>query len=224
MSACADISFEDTLRTFSSIVNNNPSRRLHTYEEIEEILERAIDKVKKFYTEFAHTTKTLEQYVNVHMSKVYIRLYKPTGNWYVGHTDQEFADYRHEQDLSHSATNNSSKLLRFYNDVLRKDDAREDNVVVYTIEELKDTKSAKILEKKLIHHFTNPNVENNVLPIELCLNTDWVYAEQQSTSESRRLRDEQRRDVIRRLVSQVPDHLRKTKANRKPMRPRIIVL
>lgn len=223
MSACVDTSFEDTLRTFSSIVNNNPSRRLHTYEEIEEILERAIHKVEKFYTEFAHTSQTLEQYVNVHMSKVYIRLYKPTGNWYIGYTDQEFADYRHEQDLSQSASDNSSKLLRFYNDVLRKDNARKDNVVVYTIEELKDTKSAKILEKKLIRHFTTPNLKN-ALPIELCLNTDGVYAEQQSITESRRLRDEQRRNIIRRLVSQVPEHLRKTRAKGEPMRPRIIVL
>jgi hypothetical protein len=202
----SDSDFEDTLRTFLTIVNDHPSPRLHTYKEIEEIFERSIDKVKKFYTKFVHTTKTLEQYVNVHMSKVYIRLYKPTGNWYIGFTDQEYADNRHDQDLSMSKTRPSTKLLRFYNDVLRTDDSREDNIVVYTIAELKDTKSAKTLEKKLICHFTNPNIENNVLPVELCLNTEDIYYEKEPPSESRRLRDEQRRDNIRRLMSPEETH------------------
>lgn len=235
MSACADTSFEDTLRTFLYIVNSNPSRPLHTDEEIEEIFVRSVDRVKKFYTKFAHTTKTLKQYVNVHMSKVYIRLYKPTGNWYIGYTDLEFAEKRHDNDLTKSRTKTSTKLLKFYNDVLRTDDSREDNIVVYTIAEVKDTNSAKILEKRLIHHFTNTNVENNVLPIDLCLNIEGVYKEPYKESNSyEKINDEkntspreQARARLRLLISQpyaVPEHLRKTRAKGEHMRPRIIVL
>ena len=151
MSACDD--FEDTLRTFFSIVNTDPpSRPLHTDEEIGELFERSVDRAKRFYVEFAHTTETLTQCLHASTSKVYMRLYKPTGHWYIGCTDREFAEDRHEEDLCASVSKNSSKLHKFYNQVLRKDKSHRDNIVVYTIAELMMDERRRSVLRRLASH------------------------------------------------------------------------
>jgi len=174
----------------------------YTDEDIETILHRCIEDVNEFYTFYKNTdrgisvstiihnvyendfttdphTKQMLRYIDPQKSyypKVYIRLYQPTGHWYIGHTQRISARQRHLDEIEGmlkrrftNAIDKSSKVLRFYNDIF-DDEYDDENFVIYTIATVRDITTAKTIEDKLIKHYTHECNETS-LPLELCLNT-----------------------------------------------------
>jgi hypothetical protein len=113
--------------------------------------------------------------------KVYIRLYMPTKNWYIGYTKRACAFDRHIQDLSyarHAISSDAfsvSKLIDFYCRVLKTDDFYRDHFKVCVLAEVDSVATAKKIETRLIRYFTYPDTIS-VLPRDLCLNTEDVYS------------------------------------------------
>ncbi|APC25514.1 hypothetical protein BST79_gp357 [Only Syngen Nebraska virus 5] len=113
--------------------------------------------------------------------KVYIRLYMPTKNWYIGYTKRACAFERHTQDLSYARyaiSSNAfsvSKLIDFYCRVLKTDEHYSDHFKVCVLAEVDSVATAKKVETRLIRYFTSPDTVS-ILPRDLCLNTEDVYA------------------------------------------------
>ena len=172
----------------------------NTDEEI--IFRQCVEDVNEFYTFYEDTeqdisisaiihnlyqndflvdpdTKRIMRYVDPQKSdgiKVYIRLYQPTGHWYIGHTTKISARDRHLAEIENVIQRRymknipkTSKVIQFYEDVF-DDEYDDEDFVIYTIATVRDTATARTIEDKLIKHFTHKYNETS-LPIELCLNT-----------------------------------------------------
>jgi hypothetical protein len=166
-----DAELNSLLLEFLAITKYNkkcPSR--YSAKELDDIFEKGVEDIKKYYTEFVNTTNEFEQEIDTTSVKVYLRLFPTTGNWYIGYTRGKFADTRHSTDLSIAKNTTDeyyrSKLIDFY-----KYYAPYLPVIIFTVCQVRDLKSALLLEEKLIDHFTNPS-NNTPLPINLCLNTE----------------------------------------------------
>lgn len=135
-------------------------------------------------------TKKMMRYIEPRKSKdmkVYIRLYQPTGNWYIGYTTQESARARHLREMwevvrqrYNDTIHTASKILRFYDEVIDEEcgfnnleDYDDDNFLIYTVATVRDARTAKIIEGRLIKYFTDQN-NHTSLPIDLCLNTQGI--------------------------------------------------
>jgi hypothetical protein len=130
-----------------------------------------VSKIKYFYREAKYVPQ--DEYIDT--MKVYLRLYKPTGHYYIGYTQQDSVVIRHRQDLYQCRYDHKqSRLIEFYRHVLDTDDDFEDNFLIFVLTEVDSVATAKKIEEKLIYHFTDPANETG-LPIELCLNTEHVY-------------------------------------------------
>jgi hypothetical protein len=174
----------------------------YTDDDIDTILRQCVEDVNEFYTFYETTeqdisvstliqnvyendfaldphTKQIMRYVDPQKSddpKVYIRLYQPTGHWYIGHTKKISARQRHLDEIEYTLKRKyrriirkPSKVIKFYEDILG-DEYDDEDFVIYTITTVKDIEIAKIIEDKLIRYCTNEDNETS-LPIELCLNT-----------------------------------------------------
>ena len=174
----------------------------YTDEDIDTIFWQCVEDVNAFYTFYENTeqdisvstivhnlygndfvidphTKQMMKYVDPRKSdgvKVYIRLYQPTGHWYIGYTTKTSARDRHlaeiETVIKRRYMKNipkTSKVIQFYEDVF-DDEYDDENFVIYTITTVRDTKTARTIEDKLIKHFTH-EYNGTSLPLELCLNT-----------------------------------------------------
>jgi len=164
---------EDILSIFYEIVRKDPNvkRSLLSHEKLTEIFTECVSKIKYFYQEAKYIPQ--DEYIDT--MKVYLRLYKPTGHYYIGYTQQYSVARRHRQDLYESfAERKQYRLVDFYRHVLDTDDDFEDNFLLFVLTEVDSVATAKIIEEKLIQHFTEPTNETS-LPIELCLNTEHVY-------------------------------------------------
>jgi len=148
-----------------------PSR--YSVREIDNIFQKSIEDITRYYTKFVNTTNEFEQEIDITSIKVYLRLFPTTGNWYIGYTRKKFADKRHTEDLREAKKTTDeyyhTKLIDFY-----KKYAPYIPVMIFTVCQVKDLKTALLLEEKLIDYFTNPS-NNTPLPINLCLNTQYKY-------------------------------------------------
>jgi hypothetical protein len=167
-----DAELNSLLLEFLAITKYNkkcPSR--YSAKELDDIFEQGVEDIKRYYAEFVNTTNKFEQEIDITSVKVYLRLFPTTGNWYIGYTTKKFADKRHTDDLRESKKTTTeyyrSKLTDFY-----KYHAPYLPVIIFTVCQLRDLKSALLIEEKLIDHFTNPS-NNTPLPIDLCLNTEY---------------------------------------------------
>jgi hypothetical protein len=143
----------------------------YSASQLDDIFDRSVENITRFYTEFVNTTEGFEQEINPDSVKVYLRLFPTTGNWYIGYTMKKFADQRHSADISSSKTlkdTNSSPILEFYRQY------PDIPAMIFTIAQVNDVKSALIIESRLLRHFTNPS-NNTPLPINLCLNSEGIY-------------------------------------------------
>ena len=142
----------------------------YSANKLDDIFDRSVEDIVRLYTEFVNTTKEFVQEIDTNSIKVYLRLFPTTGNWYIGYTTNKFADKRHTDDLREAKKTTTeyyrSKLVDFY-----KYHAPYIPVIIFTVCQLRDLKSALLIEEKLIDHFTNPS-NNTPLPINLCLNTE----------------------------------------------------
>ena len=164
---------DDVLSVFYEIVRKDPGvkRSVLSREKLADIFTECVSKIKHFY----HEAKYVPQDEYTDTVKVYLRLYKPTGHYYIGYTRQDSSVRRHRQDLCESSSQRQhSRLFEFYRCVLDTDDNFEDNFLIFVLTEVDSVATAKKLEEDLIYHFTNP-ANDTGLPIELCLNTEKVY-------------------------------------------------
>jgi hypothetical protein len=152
----------------------------NTYEHI--VLFKYFDNIKRFYQ---------------HATKLYIRIYKPTGHWYIGTTSQAYSIFRHTQDMATACGNkDNSKRIVFYRQKLShlfsesairrtiKENARNPNFIItddfeiVTIAQFDNKSLAEAIELGFINSITNPrNKAHSKLSIDLCLNTIGVYKE-----------------------------------------------
>lgn len=140
-------------------------------KEHEELLNVSIKKSITFYNDFAYTCKYLPDLVYKNSVKVYMRLFKSSGKWYIGYTTKTSAYRRHYDDRLESVNLierniKGTKIIEHYKDSI----LLYDDVTIMTLAEVHDITTAKKLEEGLINHFTT----THVLPIELCLNTQHV--------------------------------------------------
>jgi len=164
---------EDILSIFYEAVRKDPSvrRSILSREKLGDIFTECVSKIKYFYQEAKYVPQ--DEYTDI--VKVYLRLYKPTGHYYIGYTQQCSVARRHRQDLYKSyAEIKQYRLVDFYRHVLDTDDDFEDNFLLFVLTEVDSVATAKKIEEDLIYHFTNP-VNETGLPIDLCLNTEHVY-------------------------------------------------
>jgi len=164
---------EDILSIFYEAVRKDPSVRksILSRDKLSDIFTECVSKIKHFYQEARYVPQ--DEYTDT--VKVYLRLYKPTGHYYIGYTQQASVVRRHRQDLYESYIHRKQyRLVDFYKHVLDTDDNFVNNFLIFVLTEVDSVATAKIIEEKLIHHFTNP-VNETGLPIDLCLNTENVY-------------------------------------------------
>lgn len=140
-------------------------------EEHRDLLSVGVEKASSFYKDFVHTCKYIPDTVHRNSVKVYMRLFKSSGEWYVGYTAKSTAYRRHYEDRLESVNLiernvEGSKLMEHY----KRSIFLHDDVTILTIAEVHDIDTAKILEAGLIRHLT----KNKELPVDLCLNTDHV--------------------------------------------------
>ena len=143
----------------------------YSANELDDIFNRSVEDIIRFYTEFVNTINQFEQEINPDSVKVYLRLFPTTGNWYIGYTGRKFADIRHTEDVSKVPKiqgTYSSSLLQFYKQ------NPDIPAMIFTVAQVNGVKTALLIESRLIRHFTNPS-NNTPLPINLCLNTYDVY-------------------------------------------------
>jgi hypothetical protein len=139
-----------------------------TDEEHQTLFLASVQKIIQFYKNFVFTCAYLEDTSHKNSVKVYMRLFKSSGDWYIGYTTKASVYLRHYDDkiecinLIERKAPMSSLFDRYMKTI-----HLEDDVTILTIAEVHDKDTAKILEKKLIQHFS----KDNGLPIELCLNT-----------------------------------------------------
>jgi hypothetical protein len=138
-------------------------------EEHRDLLSVGVEKAISFYKDFVHTCKHVPDTAHRNSVKVYMRLFKSSGEWYVGYTAKSTAYRRHYEDRLESVNLiernvEGSKLMEHY----KRSIFLHDDVTILTIAEVHDIDTAKILEAGLIRHLTKE------LPVDLCLNTDHV--------------------------------------------------
>jgi hypothetical protein len=167
-----DVELNSVLLEFIEINKyNRKGPCFYSASQLDDIFDRSVENINRFYTEFVNTTKGFEQEINPNSVKVYLRLFPTTGNWYIGYTMRKFADSRHSGDASSARRMKdtySSSVIEFYK---QYPDIR---AMIFTIAQVNDVKSALIIESRLLRHFTNPS-NNTPLPIDLCLNTEGRY-------------------------------------------------
>ena len=163
-----------------------------TKEKLDILVEMLCDKV---YTHYS-TITSFNQRDNTdrfdpHRAKLYLRVYKPTGHWYIGSTIQRFATFRHYEDIVRTyyfdRTDSQSKIFKFYRELkytgkqlddlyLNKENPLyifDKNWAIVTIAQtVNNKKFINDIEKEVIKRLTTPHT--TILPVELHLNT--IYA------------------------------------------------
>lgn len=167
-----DAELNSLLLEFVSINKyNREGPCFYSASELDDIFERSVEDIIRFYTDFVNTTKGFEQEINPDSVKVYLRLFPTTGNWYIGYTIRKFADSRHSGDVSTAKRKKdtySSSIIEFYKQY------PDIPAMIFTVAQVNDVKTALLIESRLIKHFTNPS-NNTPLPINLCLNSEGRY-------------------------------------------------
>jgi hypothetical protein len=167
-----DAELNSLLRQFVSINKyNREGPCFYSSSELDDIFERSVEDVSRFYTEFVSTTKGFEQEINPDSVKVYFRLFPTTGHWYIGYTMRKFADSRHSGDVSTAKRKKdtySSSIIEFYKQY------PDIPAIIFTVAQVNNVKTALLIESRLLRHFTDPS-NNTPLPIHLCLNSEGIY-------------------------------------------------
>lgn len=162
-------------------------------EKLTALVERLCDKVYAQYNaieSFAQRDNT--DRFDPHRAKLYLRVYKPTGHWYIGSTIQRFATFRHYEDIVRTyyfdRTDSQSKIHKFYRGLkytgkqlddlyLNKENPLyifDKNWAIVTIAQtVNNKKFVNDIEKEVIKRLTTPHTTR--LPVELHLNT--IYAQ-----------------------------------------------
>lgn len=167
-----DAELNSLLLEFVSINKyNREGPCFYSASELDDIFERSVEDIIRFYTDFVNTIKEFVQEIDTNSVKVYLRLFPTTGNWYIGYTMRKFADHRHSSDISTAKRKKdtySSSIIEFYKQY------PDIPAMIFTIAQVNDVKTALLIESRLIRHFTNPS-NNTPLPINLCLNSESRY-------------------------------------------------
>ena len=120
--------------------------------------------------------------------KIYVRVYKPTGHFYIGSTTQEYVIFRHHKDIVHACVNDDTrKICVFYRSLYDRnmDAVRLLNTIngraydhtyvfssdwaIITIAQFADDSHLHTkVEAALINMFAN---NQTTLPADLCLKT-----------------------------------------------------
>ena len=168
-------------------------------EKLDILVEKLCDKV---YTHYSNIT-SFEQRDNTdrfdpHRAKLYLRVYKPTGHWYIGSTIQRFATFRHYEDIVRTyyfdRTDNQSKICQFYRGLkytgkqlddlyLNKENPLyifDTNWAIVTIAQtVNNKKFVNDIEKEVIRRLTTPHIIR--LPVELHLNITYTHKTKHSS-------------------------------------------
>lgn len=161
-------------------------------EKLDVFVEKLCAKV---YTHYSNIT-SFDQRGNTdrfdpNRAKLYLRVYKPTGHWYIGSTIQRFATFRHYEDIVRTyyfdRTDNQSKICQFYRGLkytgkqlddlyLNKENPLyifDKNWAIVTIAQtVNNKKFVNDIEKEVIKRLTTPRTTR--LPVELHLNTTYA--------------------------------------------------
>ena len=163
-----DVELNSVLLEFIKVNKyNRKGPCFYSASELDDIFEKGVEGIIRFYTEFVNTTNGFVQEIDTNSVKVYLRLFPTTGNWYIGYTGKKFADIRHTEDVSKIPKIQgtfSSSLFQFYKQ------NPDIPAMIFTVAQVNGVKTALLIESRLIRHFTNPS-NNTPLPINLCLNT-----------------------------------------------------
>lgn len=162
-------------------------------EKLDLLIEKLCDKVYTHYntiTSFTQRANTDRFYPNC--AKLYLRVYKPTGHWYIGSTIQRFATFRHYEDIVRTyyfdRTDSQSKMFKFYRELkytgkqlddlyLNKENPLyifdENWAIVSIAQTVNNKKFVNDIEKEVIKRLTTPCTTR--LPVELHLNTTYAH-------------------------------------------------
>jgi len=165
------------------------SHDVDSQEKMNILVEKLCDDI---YTHYSNI-ESFDQRANIDRfepsyAKLYLRIYKPTGHWYIGSTMQRFATYRHYEDIVRTyyfdKTDSQSKIRTFYRGLkytgkqladlyLNKEHPKyifDKNWAIVTIAQTEyNEKFIRTIEKKVIMLLTTPR--KTKLPIDLHLNT-----------------------------------------------------
>ena len=165
------------------------TRDVDSREKLISLVQKLCDKVNDHYRNIeSFVQKNNTDRFDPHRAKLYLRVYKPTGHWYIGSTVQRFATFRHYEDIVRTyyfdRTDSQSKICQFYrglkytakqlDDLYRNKEhpnyVFDENWAIVTIAQTEcNKKLVNTIEKEVIDLLTTP--QKTRLPVELHLNT-----------------------------------------------------